>query len=290
MRQITVESHAKINLTLDVVGRRDDGYHDIISVMQSIGLADRIRIRKNQRGPIFRVTNAHLPTDRRNLAFQAMEAICNFAGIQPQFEIILEKRIPVSAGLAGGSTNAAGVLKGINQLSELNVPAADLYQIAVALGSDVPFCMEGGTALAEGRGEILTPLKSMPDGYLVLFKPIFSVSTAQIYHQLVLKEVESRPDTSRVLEGIHTGNLKLAADGMGNVLEEVTFKMHPHLREYKSMLERTGCLCAMMSGSGPTLVAVTDTKMQADLLFQKAVTFPGSAFQTVFFHCGQEIY
>lgn len=264
MEYIKLKSRAKINLTLDVVAKRDDGYHDLEMIMQTVSLYDSIFIKKAEKDGIVIKTNLYyLPTDERNITFKAAKLIKEEFGIHEGVYIELTKRIPVAAGLAGGSGNCAAVIKGMNRLFNLNLSMEKMMELGARLGSDVPYCLMEGTALAQGRGEVLTTLAPCPEFYVLLAKPDISVSTAYVYKNLKLNEVKSHPNTNAVLEAIARGDKDGIGQGLSNVLETVTIPYKPIVGEIKKFIENQGSLGVLMSGSGPTVFALFDKKEAA---------------------------
>lgn len=254
MNQVQIKAHAKVNLSLDVVGKRDDGYHLLQMIMQEIGLYDVVTIEKNTSGHIG-LTNSvgFLPSGPENIAYRAAALMQEAFGLKSGYQIHIDKHIPVAAGLAGGSTDAAAVMRGIAQLEALAVSDEDLMTLSLKLGSDIPFCFLGGTALAEGIGERLTPLEAGQNYWVLLVKPALSVSTPQVYKALKWQEVSSHPDTAALIAALPTGNLHTMSKAMGNVLETVTVAEHPIIDKIKRQLVAYGAVTAQMSGSGPTV-------------------------------------
>ncbi len=256
---VRVRAHGKINLGLDVIRKREDGYHEVKMIMQSVGLYDGIEIRrlgrsKSKPGEISIETNLkYLPTNENNLAYKAAYLLMEEFGICEDVSIKIKKMIPVAAGMAGGSADAAAVFIGINKMFRLGLSKEQLMDRAVVLGADIPYCILGGTALAEGIGEKLTPIKSMPPCYVVLAKPAISVSTKLVYGNLCVDELEEHPDIDGIIEAINNDDFKLMASKLGNVLETVTLKEYPVIEEIKCMMKGLGATNAMMSGSGPTI-------------------------------------
>lgn len=259
-----LKSLAKINLGLDVLGRRENGYHDVRMVMQTVYLYDNVRLEKRQEEGIVIETNLFfLPADENNIAYKAAKLLFDEFGLQGGIHIVLEKHIPVAAGLAGGSSNAAAVLVGMNRMYNLGLTQKELMERGVKLGADVPYCIMRGTVLAEGIGEILTPLPAMPKCFILIAKPGISVSTKVVYEKLDSKEIEQHPDIDGILEGLQEENLKKIAASMGNVLEKVTIPDYPIIEEIKKAMLEAGALNAMMSGSGPTVFGIFEDKLQA---------------------------
>jgi len=255
LKDIRLRARAKINLTLDVTGKREDGYHLIQSIMQTVSLYDGIymkRIRKNE--IILKSNLAWLPTDNRNLAYRAAELMKAKYGITEGVFIEIDKRIPVAAGLAGGSADCAAVLVGMNRLFELGLSMKELESLAFLLGSDIPYCVQRGTVVSEGVGEILTPVKCpCPMCYVVLVKLPVSVSTASVYRGLNWQSVQDHPDTKGMIQAMAEADITKMGRLLGNVLETVTIPMHPQIAQLKEELVHLGAEGALMSGSGPTV-------------------------------------
>lgn len=255
---------AKINLGLDVLGRRENGYHDVRMVMQSIYLYDDVKIERRMRPGIEVRTNLYyLPTDENNIAYKAAAMLMEEFQIEEGLSITLEKHIPVAAGMAGGSSNAAAVLFGMNRLFGLGLSREELMERGVRLGADVPYCIMRGTVLAEGIGEELTELPAMPKCAVLIAKPPISVSTKMVYEALDSKKIPQHPDIDALIKGLEAGSLPDIAASMGNVLEDVTIPMYPVIEDIKQEMKRMGALNAMMSGSGPTVFGLFEDKMQA---------------------------
>ena len=254
MNDISVKALAKINLGLDVVRRREDGYHEVRMVMQTIHLFDRLEISRNDSGQITMETNlSFLPTNENNLVYKAAKLLQDEFAIKDGVHVWLHKYIPVAAGMAGGSTDAAAVLYGMNRIFELGLTKEQLMERGVKIGADVPYCIMRGTALAEGIGEKLTKLAPMVKCPVLIAKPQISVSTKFVYENLKLNENTFHPDIDRLVADISEGDLtKIAAD-MGNVLETVTIPEYPVIAEIKENMMQNGAVNAMMSGSGPTV-------------------------------------
>lgn len=264
MNSIMLKGRAKINLTLDVVGKRENGYHDLQMIMQSINLYDTIYIRKTKvEGVRLKVNYSWLPTNEKNIAFKAAQLFFEESGIKGGIVIEITKRIPVAAGLAGGSTDAAATLVGLNRLYGTQYSKEKLMEMGLKLGADVPFCILRGTMLAEGIGEVLTPLTPMPFTHLVLIKPPVSVSTATVYKSLNINRIERHPDTPVVIDALKEGNIEVVARNMANVLEEVTIPMHPIIQDIKNALLEQGAMGSMMSGSGSAVFGLFDSKEKA---------------------------
>lgn len=257
---LVVPAYAKINLSLDVLRKRSDGYHDLQMVMQQISLCDQVHIQLSETPGISLTTDAHyLPTGSGNIAWRAAQMLGTLSGMnlsEAGVKIAITKRIPVAAGLAGGSADAAAVLKGLNQLWRLNLSVEELQKIGLQLGADVPYCLMGGSALAEGIGEKLTPLKLEKPLWVVLVKPTHSVSTREVYQGLQLDQVMKRPDNLGLINAMEQGDLKGMGQAMDNVLETVTISMVPEIKEIKKKLIEYNAIISMMSGSGPTAFGI----------------------------------
>lgn len=266
MDTIVLKARGKINLTLDVIGKRANGYHDLRMIMQTINLYDTITIKKTKT-PGIRINNnlAWLPKDDKNITYKAAERFFKESNINGGVYIDIFKRIPVAAGLAGGSSDAAAVLVGLNKLYETHYSRKKLMEIGLEIGADVPFCILRGTVLAEGIGEVLTPLPSLPSMHIVLAKPNMSVSTASVYKALKLDEITVHPSTDEYVEAIKNQDIQYITNNMANVLEEVTIKMHPQIEEIKKEMLKHGALGSMMSGSGPTVFGIFPSKYKAAL-------------------------
>ena len=252
---------AKLNLSLDVLDKRPDGYHEMKMVMQTVTLRDKITLETGTGAPLRMQSNlGFLPTDEHNLAAAAALAFCRETGADlGGLSIQLEKQIPVCAGMAGGSSDAAAVLRGLNEALGLEISQRRLEEIGALVGSDVPYCVGGGTALAEGRGEILTPLPPLPHCQVVLCKPAFSVSTPELFRTLDGCRIRRRPDTAGLLAALEAGDLPGVARRMYNVFEDVLpARLYTRVAEIKNDLIQCGALGANMSGSGPTAFGLFD--------------------------------
>lgn len=269
MNSISLQANAKINLSLDVTGLREDGYHLVRMIMQAIDLHDDISMEKTDSGKIsLTIENSDLPADESNLAYRAAALLKDAFSIKEGVSIKLTKHIPVAAGLAGGSTDCAAVLKGMNTLFELGLSTEELCEYGVKLGADVPFCILGGTALSEGIGEILTSLSPMPDCSIILVKPTAGVSTAKVYHDLDQIKDPQHPNIDGQLAALEESSLSSVCEHMENILEYVTIPMLPVIREIKQDMLSTGAIRSLMSGSGPTVFGIYTDKEEA----QEALT------------------
>jgi 4-diphosphocytidyl-2-C-methyl-D-erythritol kinase len=261
---ITVQAKAKINLTLDVLYKRPDGYHEVEMVMQSIDLADMLYLRPAEEQCIsLEVDVSELCADQSNLAYRAAALLQDVFHIKEGVHIKLEKHIPMAAGLAGGSADAAGVLVGLNRMWNLRLSTAEMEALAARLGSDVPFCLRGGTMLATGRGEKLTPLPDLPFCHVILAKPRIGVSTAWVYGQYRNDVVGKRPDTSGVVACLQRQERSGVVRRLCNVLETVTVPAHPIIAQIKAWMLEFGALASLMSGSGPTVFGLAESEAVA---------------------------
>ena len=257
--ETTVYARAKINLTLDVTGKREDGYHTVKMVMQSVALHDEVRVtvthgEKKPRGIVVRCNLPYLPVDERNLAYRAAELFYESTGILMETcEIHIEKRIPVAAGLAGGSADAAAVLRALASLHAAGLTDEELCAMGLKLGADVPFCLRGGTMLAEGIGEELSALPDMPHCWVVLCKPPFAVSTKEVYQAIDAVDIRQRPDTAGMLKALDRGDFAGVCRRLSNVMELVTAAKRRQIGEIKEFLAENGANGTLMSGSGPTV-------------------------------------
>lgn len=251
--KVLEKAPAKINLSLDVLHKRTDGYHEVEMVMTTIDLADRIELTNLQDNQVLIISQSRfVPDDQRNLAYQAARLIKDRFQINEGVAISIDKNIPVAAGLAGGSSDAAATLRGLNRLWNLGLSLDELAALGAEIGSDVSFCVYGGTALATGRGEIIQPLPAPPNCWVILAKPAIGVSTREIYGNLQLDHVH-HPNTEAMIKAIKAKNYDGICAEMSNVLESVTLKMYPSVQHIKEQMERFGADAALMSGSGPTV-------------------------------------
>lgn len=259
MNTIQMKAYGKVNLGLDVLRRREDGYHEVRMIMQTVQLYDKITMEERHREGIELETNLpFLPVNENNIAYRAARMLMEEFHIPGGLNIKIEKHIPVAAGMAGGSTDGAAVLYGVNQIYQLGLTKRQLMERGVRLGADVPYCIMRGTVLSEGIGEILTPVASMPDCHILVAKPPISVSTKYVYEHLKLDSVKRHPDIDGMIAALEAGNLKGIADSMENVLETVTIPEHPEIEAIKDVMRSGGALNAMMSGSGPTVFGIFD--------------------------------
>lgn len=270
MEEISLQAYAKINLGLDVIRKREDGYHEVRMIMQSISLADTLVLRKSSEAGIHLrnhdgIENPDVPMDSTNLVYRAIQMLKEEFQITEGIEAVLTKRIPVAAGMAGGSTDAATALKGMNQLFSLGLSTQELCKRGVRLGADIPYCIQGGTALSEGIGEILTPLPKMPDCYILIAKPPINVSTAFVYGNLKANELKEHPDIDGMIQAIHQQDLSGIASRLGNVLETVTIPAYPVISDIKKIMVEYGAMQSLMSGSGPTVFGIFTEEQKAQV-------------------------
>ena len=264
MREIKLKARAKINLGLDVVRKREDGYHEVRMIMQMINLYDKITMRRITESEIRVTTNLpYLPVNEDNLVYRAAKLLMDEFQVTEGVEIELQKYIPVAAGMAGGSSDAAAVMVGINRIFHLGLTKKQLMERGVKIGADVPFCIMRGTALAEGIGEVLTPLPAMPHCSLVIAKPKIHVSTKFVYGNLKANELKEHPDIDGQVQALREGSLEQLVAKMGNVLETVTVPAYPVIDEIKKTMLKNDAMGAMMSGSGPTVFGVFEREERA---------------------------
>lgn len=281
MDSIRLNAMAKINLGLDVTGKRPDGYHELRMVMQMINLYDKIEISKLETPEIIVETNlSFLPVNENNIVYKAAQLLINKFHLTQGVRIVLEKHIPVAAGMAGGSSDAATVLYGMNKLFSLGMTKKQMMEEGVKLGADVPYCVLRTTALSEGIGEILTTLPPMPKCHIVIAKPGISVSTKAVFGKLRVDEIEKHPDIDGIVEAIKAGSLTDIASRLGNTLEEVTIKDYPVIAQIKEEMLAQGALGALMSGSGPTVFGIFDDEKKAKNAY--AVLKAGTQARQVF--------
>ena len=261
-----LRAFAKINLGLDILRKREDGYHEVRMIMQTIQMYDVLEMKKVKKpGISLSVNYPYIPSDGRNLVYKAAKLLMDEFQVKEGVDIRLEKFIPVAAGMAGGSSDAAAAMVGINHLFKLGLSEKDLMDRAVNIGADVPYCIMRGTALAEGIGEKLTRIAQVPDCYVLIGKPGIGVSTKTAYESLQLDKIQSHPDIDGMIRDIENGNLLAMTDKRGNVFESGIIGKYPVIGEIKDLMEANGALKAMMSGSGPTVFGIFDDreKMEA---------------------------
>ena len=263
--KITERCTAKINLSLDVVSKRPDGYHNLLMIMQGLELSDTLTVEQTQTGEIEILCNLpYIPTDETNHAHKAAVAFFEHTGMQnPGLLINIEKNIPSAAGMAGGSSNAAGVLRGLNRMFNTGLKGQTLMEIGLKVGADVPYCICGGTKLASLLGQELEPLPSMPDCHVLICKPEFGISTPKVFANLKLDQIKDRPDTKLLVNALETGDLNRLAKNMKNVLEQGIYIGGAQIAGIKSAMLDLGALGAMMTGSGSAVFGIFDNESSA---------------------------
>ena len=278
MQSVYIQAHAKVNLTLDVLGKRHDGYHDIASVMQSISLCDRISLHPWTEEIRVVCRHPQVPDGKENIVYKAAAALRKLAGIKKGVLINVIKGIPVAAGLGGGSADAAAVLRGLNIFWEANLRQEELLRLAVEVGADVPFCLKGGTALAEGIGERLSKVKPVPSAWMLLVKPRFGVSTKKVYENHNLSEVMQQPRSYWFLQALEKEELFNAIGYMGNALQKTTVELYPEVQRVMDRLKALGCPKVQLCGSGPTVFAPAPGKRTAEEWKNSFGPFQGQLF------------
>jgi len=263
MNFITIKAYGKVNLSIDVINKRHDGYHNLKSVMQSISIYDNVTLKLNDGGIILDTNLSYLPKDSKNIAFKAAQLFYNEINKTPEISIEIDKGIPVGGGLGGGSADAAAVLYGLNILYDNPLSINKLLELGLLCGADVPFCLTGGTCLAEGLGEILTILPPIPNCFMLLVKPSFSLSTKKVFENLDLNKITEHPDTLGLINALHENKLYDICIRMFNVLEKAVDK--DMISTYKNIMCENGALGSIMSGSGSTVFGVFETKEKAQI-------------------------
>ena len=264
------KAYAKINIALDAVGKREDGYHLLRMIMQTVDIYDEIELKKNNTNKIHVTTDKYyLPTDEKNLAFKAAKLFKDTYGIKDGVDISIKKNIPVSAGMAGGSSDAATVLFLMNKVFNKNISKTSLEKLAVKIGADVPYCIDGGTALCEGIGEKITKLKPFKDKILIVVKPNFGVSTKDVYRDLDITKIHKHADIEGIIRCMGRDELYGVSTRMRNVLENVTIKKHRVIREIKDEMRNSGAVGTMMSGSGPTVFGFFEDMLVAQKAYDR---------------------
>lgn len=266
MSMISEKAPAKINLTLDVLQKRPDGFHEVEMIMTTVDLADRIWLKPLDRGITIQSSERFVPNDKRNLAWQAADILRKKFDIRSGVEITLDKNIPVAAGLAGGSSDAAATLRGLNRMWELGLSLDELAVLGAKIGSDIPFCVYGGTALASGRGEKIQHLSVPPNCWVVLAKPPISVSTADIYGGLDIQSIQ-HPDTAGMMDALAASDYEMMCKKVGNALEPVTMRLHPQVSVLKEQMLKFGADTVLMSGSGPTVFGLVEHESQVARIY-----------------------
>lgn len=281
MEPVIVKAPAKLNLTLDVLGKREDGYHDMRMVMQSVSLADTVTLtRVPGEGVTLSSSLSFLPTDKKNLAVAAALRLQEVTGVELDgLNIQIDKQIPVCAGTAGGSSDAAAVLRGLNELYQIGLTLEELARIGEQVGADVPYCVLGGTALAEGRGEIVTPLPALPNCWVVMAKPGFPVSTPELFGRLDGQKVRCHPDTAGMVSALEAGDLSGIARRLFNIFEEVLpVRKREQVEELKQSLLSCGALGASMTGTGPTVFGLFSEEGRARSAYEAVGTLCRESF------------
>lgn len=263
MEMIKRKAYAKINLGLDVLGSMENGYHEVKMVMQSIGIYDELTFSKQESGILLQINNRELPVDGNNLIYKTAKLIMKEYDIHEGVVIKLVKRIPIAAGLAGGSSDAAATIRGMNDLFGLQMSLERMYELGVQIGADVPYCLLGGTALAEGIGEKLTPLPKAPEVTLLVAKPEASVSTREVYEKYDSLEEVYHPDIDGLVKAVSRNDRDSMIECLGNVLEGVTIAEHPVIETIKDKMKDMGAENTLMSGSGPTVYGVFKDQLSA---------------------------
>ena len=282
METLKLNAYAKINLGLDVIGRLPNGYHEVKMIMQSVGICDELTFEKQPSGITVTTDSGELPTDENNLIYRAAKLLLDTCAVKEGVRIHLTKRIPIAAGMAGGSTDAAATLKAVNQLFRFGKSKEELMELGVKIGADVPYCILGGTALAEGIGERLTPLPPMPDCHLLVAKPDINVSTKYVYTTLDAAPILFHPDIDGMTAAIFAGDLTGITARLGNVLETVTVPAHPIISKIKEKFLELGSDGVLMSGSGPTVFGIFSDKTAAEKAYasMKQSSLAGQVFLT----------
>lgn len=264
---------AKLNLSLDVISKRDDGYHNVEMIMTTIDLSDRVAIHELKEDKIeIGLESRFVPSDERNLAYKAARLFKETYHIENGIHIDIEKSIPVSAGLGGGSADAAAVLRGLNRLWSLHIPMQELADLGARIGSDVPFCVFGHTGVATGRGEIVNRLPSPPSCWVVLAKPDIGVSSGTIFENVKL-ETLMHPETAKIIDALYENDYPKLCHHIGNALEEVTFSMYPEVRRIKNKMAQAGAEGVLMSGSGPTVYGLVKHESKAQRIYNSMKGF-----------------
>ena len=291
MDKIYQKAYAKINLGLDVLRRRADGYHEVRMIMQTVDIFDELIIEKKaQAGIELQTDHSELPSDGSNLICKAAERLFRERKITEGVKITLVKRIPIAAGMAGGSSDAAAAMRGLNALFEMGYSVSQLQELGVRLGADIPYCITGGTMLSEGIGEILTPLPAPPECFLLIAKPDINVSTGFVYGNLHADTLEFHPDIDGMIGALEAGSRKGMTDRLGNVLETVTVKEYPVIDRIKEVMRTQGAENALMSGSGPTVFGIFGQKETAEAAAAaiREQQLAGQIFVTSFYNGGYD--
>lgn len=264
MNRVVVKAKAKVNLSLDVIGIRDNGYHEMKMINHFINLEDILTFETSDEGITLTSNEDGIPLDEKNLVMVALRKLQKQFNIEQGVKIHIDKRIPAEAGLAGGSSDAAATLKGLNSVWNLNLNTQELLEIAVTIGADVPYCLVGGTALVEGIGEKITPLTSLKKMYIVAVKPDINIATPWAFKQLDQRPIKNHPDIAEIIRVLEEKNYNQLKYSLGNVFEEVVFEQHPEISEIKKDLIKQGAMAATMTGSGSTVIGYYMEKETAE--------------------------
>lgn len=264
-----LKAYGKINISLDVVGKREDGYHLLRMIMQTVDIYDELTFEPCDEGIHIACNKEGIPTDNRNLVYKAIELFKNTYGVQGGVKVHINKNIPMEAGMAGGSTDAAAALRAMRDLYNPQVSDEELMKLGVKIGADVPYCIIGGTALCEGIGEVITPLRPFQGKVLLVVKPNFGVSTVGVYKSFDINEVKNHPNTEELIKAMEKDDVSYVAKNMMNLLEQVTIKNHKEIQEIKDFMLEEGSLGAMMTGSGPTVFGFFEHRAKAESCYEK---------------------
>jgi 4-diphosphocytidyl-2-C-methyl-D-erythritol kinase len=282
---VSLKAYAKINFSLDVISKRDDGYHELKTIMQTVDLHDDISIEESDgQGITIKCDKQFIPTDKKNIVYRITEYILQKYNIKKSININIKKNIPVGAGLGGGSSDGAAVLLGLNKMFDLSIKNEELMQIGKSFGADIPYCILGGTALAEGIGEKLTPLSNLPETIILICQPKVRISTSYVFGKFEFSKTYDRPDTGLLLTAIENSDIKTLACNMKNVLETVTTKEYPVINQIKEELIKNGALGAMMSGSGTAVFGIFDNYKKAQKASKELKKFSNEIFITKTFN------
>ncbi|MGL4730731.1 MAG: 4-(cytidine 5'-diphospho)-2-C-methyl-D-erythritol kinase [Clostridium sp.] len=264
-----IKAYGKINISLDVVGKRKDGYHMLRMIMQTVDIYDELSFEKQKKDISISCNKRYLPVDENNLVYKAINLFRKKYNISSGVKVNIIKNIPVAAGMAGGSADAAATLRAMRDMFKKEVSDEELMELGLQIGADVPYCILGGTALCEGIGEVITKLKPFKDKILVVVKPNFGVSTKDVYKALDINKVHKHPETEKLIKAMENNNLKYVANNMKNILENVTIGKYTLIKTIKEDMVKEGALGAMMSGSGPTVFAFFDDMLKAQKCYDK---------------------
>ncbi|GAA0116811.1 4-(cytidine 5'-diphospho)-2-C-methyl-D-erythritol kinase [Clostridium senegalense] len=264
-----VKAYGKINIALDVVGKREDGYHLLKMIMQTVDIYDELEFEKCDKNITINCNKKYLPVDENNLVYKAIKLFMEKYNISSGVKVNIVKNIPVAAGMAGGSADAAATLKAMRNMFKKDVTDGELMELGLKIGADVPYCIVGGTALCEGVGEVVTKLKPFKNKILVVVKPNFGVSTKDVYKALEINKIHKHPETEKLITAMKQENIKYVSKNMRNVLENVTIKKHLLIKQLKEEMMKNGALGSMMSGSGPTVFGFFEDMLKAQDCYDK---------------------